>query len=340
MSLRRALTSLGALLALALASFWLAVALGEQPLSLSEALKEGTTDAAILWQLRLPRAALAAIVGAALAASGCTLQGLTRNPLADPFVLGVSGGAGLGATLALALGLESLGRGSALEGVIAVSAPAALALVGALGATALVLALGRAAGGGSMHGTLLAGVIFNAFALAAITFTKTLAAPDRLGDILYWLAGAITYERPSTLFAAGAFEALALLVMWALSGRLNLLLLGDEDAAALGVAVERTRMALLVAASLAVAAAVALAGLVGFVGLIVPHVLRLVLGADQRLLVPASAIGGAVFLMLSDLAARLLFRAFGAEPPVGVVTALLGGPLFLILLRERGAPER
>lgn len=336
----RALLALGTLLGLALSSLGLAVALGEQPLSLSEALKEGTTDAAILWRLRLPRAALAGIVGAALAASGCTLQGLTRNVLADPFVLGVSGGAGLGATLALALGLESLGQGSPFEGVVHLSAPAAFAFAGALLATALVLTLGRAAGGSSMHGTLLAGVIFNAFALAAITFVKALAAPERLGDILYWLAGAIAYERPSTLWAAAALEASALLSMWALSGRLNLLLLGDEDASALGVAVERTRMALFLAASLAVAVAVALAGLVGFVGLIVPHLLRLALGPDQRLLLPASAIGGAAFLLLSDLAARLLFRVFGAEPPVGVLTALLGGPLFLMLLRGRPADGR
>lgn len=307
-------------------------AFGGEPLTLAEALTDDTPASAILFSLRIPRVALAALVGAALAASGSTLQALMRNPLADPFVLGVSGGAALGATIALAIGVTSV---AALPGLSAVSF---LALLGALGATVLVMAIGRLAGRGSPHTTLLAGVIFNAFALAAIIFIKALVAPDKVGEVLFWLAGSLGYEKPVTLWATGAVQLLAIATMWTLSGRLNLLTLGDEDAASLGVDVQRTRMLLLLVASLSVSAAVALSGLVGFVGLLVPHLARLVLGPDQRLLLPASAVLGAAFLVVADLGARVLFRVFHTEPPVGVITALLGGPLFLALMaRQRRA---
>lgn len=302
---------------------------GGEPLEVSEAFSPGTPAEAILFSLRVPRVALAALVGAALAASGSTLQALMRNPLADPFVLGVSGGAALGATIALALGVTTL---AALPGLSAVSG---LALVGAVGATVLVMAVGRLAGKGSPHTTLLAGVIFNAFALAAIIFIKALVAPDKVGEVLFWLAGALGYEKPLTLWTTAVVQAVALATMWMLSGRLNLLMLGDEDAASLGVGVAATRRALLLAASVSVSAAVALSGLVGFVGLLVPHLARLALGPDQRLLLPASALLGAAFLVLADLGARILFRVFHTEPPVGVITALLGGPAFLALLMRR-----
>lgn len=334
-SVGRSVAVLSALLLLAVFSFALAVSLGEQPLSLAGLGEPGSTEATIFFSLRLPRAFLAALVGAALAASGCSLQGLMRNPLADPFVLGVSGGAALGATVAFALGLGTLAGADALLGRL--GGPSTFAWLGALGATFLVLSLGRAAGGRSLYATLLSGVIFNAFALAVITFVKTLASPDRLGEILYWLAGSLGYEDRSTLGLAFLLQALAIGTLWALSAKANLLALGDDAAASLGVHVERTRMIILVAASLSVSGAVALSGLVGFVGLIVPHLLRLWLGPDQRLLLPASVLGGASFLLLSDLGARMLFGVFNAEPPVGAVTALLGGPLFLLLLYRRPA---
>jgi iron complex transport system permease protein len=330
------------LLGLALAAvicLALAARFGDQPLSLRRAFFEPeSTDAAIFWALRLPRALLAALVGAALASSGAALQGLLRNPLADPFVLGVSGGAALGATLALALGLGAVGQlvgPGGGEGLARLSAPSLFAFAGALGATALVFAAGRVRGKTTPYAALLTGVIFNAFAAAAITCIKTLSAPDKVGEILYWLAGTLGYERYGTLAWAAGLQVLAVGVLWALSGRLNLLTLGDDDAASLGVNVQATRVALLLAASLSVAGAVALSGMVGFVGLIVPHVLRLWLGPDQRLLIPASILGGAAFLCLSDLGARLLFPLFHAEPPVGVITALLGGPFFLVLLHRR-----
>jgi iron complex transport system permease protein len=332
----RAIAIFGALLVVAVVSFAIAARFGEQPISLSTALRDpASTDAVIFWSLRLPRALLGAIVGAALAASGSTLQSLLRNPLADPFVLGVSGGAAVGATLSIALGLGTIGELASLPGFGRVSAPSLFAFLGSLGAIALVFAASRVQGRSSPYAALLAGVVFNAFAAAVITVIKTLSSPERIGEILYWLAGALGYEKPGTLAGAAVLQLIAVGAMCLQAGRLNLLMLGDEDAASLGVRVERTRAILLLAASLSVAGAVALSGLIGFVGLIVPHLLRLWLGPDQRLLLPASVLAGAAFLMLADLGARLLFSALAAEPPVGVVTALLGGPFFLLLLRRK-----
>jgi iron complex transport system permease protein len=229
---------------------------------------------------------------------------------------------------------------SAAASIPGLAAVSSLALAGALGATALVLVVGRLAGGSSPGTTLLAGVIFNAFALAAITFIKALVAPDKLGEILFWLAGALGHESWGTLGATGVAVAGCIVALTALSPRLNLLTLGSEDAHSLGVDVRRTRRLALLIASLAVAVVVSLSGLVGFVGLLVPHLVRLVFGADQRISVPASAFLGAAFLMLADLAARLLFRVAHTEPPVGVVTALLGGPVFLALMARRSRVAR
>jgi iron complex transport system permease protein len=201
-----------------------------------------------------------------------------------------------------------------------------------------VLAASRGHAARAPYAALLTGVIFNSFAAAVITLIKTMSDPNRLGEILYWLAGTLGRERGATLVLSALLQAVVIGVMIALSGRLNLMMLGDEDAAALGVPVARTRRLLLLATSASVAGAVALTGLIGFVGLIVPHVLRLAFGPDQRLLVPLSALGGAAFLVLSDLLARVSFAFFGNEPPVGVITALLGGPLFIALLYRSGRP--
>lgn len=312
-----------------LAAAALSAAFGEYPVSLRTALlNPNSPDGTVLYSLRLPRAVLGALVGAALAVSGSALQGLLRNPLAEPFVLGVSGGAALGATLAITVGLGELSW---------VGGPSLCAFLGSVLATALVFAAARRKGAAASQAALLTGVIFNAFAAAAITCVKTLSAPDKVGEILYWLAGTLGYERPRTLAYSAVLILGSIAVLLWESPRLNLLVLGDDEAASLGVDVARTRAVVLLANSLAVAAAVALSGLIGFVGLIVPHVLRLWLGPDQRLLLPASALGGAAFLMLSDLLTRLVFPVFHAEPPVGVVTAVLGGPLFLWLLNRRRA---
>lgn len=350
-SLPRLLRILLVLLAALAVVMALGVAWGERPLSLARALWDpGSQERGILLGLRLPRVVLGALVGAALAVSGAALQALLQNPLADPFVLGVSGGAALGGTAALALGLDRLGNvlaplagalpaglGALLLGLTGYSPVAVLAFAGALLATAVVFGAGRVQGRLSPYGALLAGVIFNAFASAAITCLKLFAAPDRLSALLYWLAGALRYEEAGTLLGLAALVGLSTLLLVRDAHALNLLALGDDAARALGVDVERVRRRLFIAASLAVAAAVALSGLIGFVGLLVPHVLRLWLGPDQRLLLPASAVGGAVFLVSADLAVRLLFPVLGSEAPVGVFTAVLGGPVFLWLLRDRGA---
>ncbi len=335
----RVLSLCAAGLGLTLVAFAIAVRFGEQAISLSAALGEPqSSDAIIFWSVRLPRALLAMIVGAGLAASGATLQGLLRNPLADPFVLGVSGGAALGATLALALGLATVAQVAPglFGGLERLSAPALFAFVGAGASVLFVLAVSRGHATRAPYSALLTGVVFNAFASAVITLVKTLSDPNRLGEILYWLAGTLSHERGATLGLSALLQAGALAVMIALSGRLNLMTLGDEDATALGVPVARTRRLLLLATSASVAGAVVLTGLIGFVGLIVPHLLRLAFGPDQRLLIPLSALGGAAFLLLADLLARLSFALFGGEPPVGVITALLGGPLFIALLSRRG----
>ncbi len=339
----RAALVLGGLGAVLLLASLLGLAFGESALDLGPALLDpASRERLVLAQLRLPRIVLAAIVGGALAVAGCALQALLRNPLADPFVLGVSGGAALGATLVLALGggaaagwLEEHFPGP-VGGILARSPATFAALVGAQVATAVVYLAGRFGARLSTYGALLAGVVFNSLASAAITFIKALSPPERLSDLLYWLAGALEYPEWSTVAGVAAFECLGVGMVLYLAADLNLLSLGDEGAASLGVDVERARRLLFLATSLCVAAAVSVTGLVGFVGLIVPHVLRLWLGPDQRLLIPASAVGGALFLVLADLLARVLFRPLGTATPVGVLTAMIGGPVFLWLLRREG----
>jgi iron complex transport system permease protein len=311
-----------------------ALLLGPQPVSLRAALAGVEPDHAILLGLRLPRVVLGALVGAALATAGVALQALLRNPLAEPFVLGVSGGAALGGTAALAAAAAA-GPGSVLGAAIGSGTSVALgASVGAAASTALVFALGRIGGKLVPEAALLVGVVFNAFAAGVITVVKVLVPPEEAARLLYWLMGAVGYAAPGTLAAGAAFVVISVAVLIALSGQLNLLSLGDDEAASLGVDVGRSRAVVFLAASLATGAAVALAGMVGFVGLIVPHLLRRVLGPDHRVLLPASALFGAAFLVLADAGARLAFLPLGSEPPVGALTALLGGPLFLWLLRR------
>jgi iron complex transport system permease protein len=317
----------------------LSCALGAQPVSLARALAGADPDRAILAGLRLPRALLAALVGCALAAAGAALQALLRNPLAEPFVLGVSGGAALGGTLVLlAASLAARlaeGVGAALGG----APPVALgAVAGAAGATLLVFGLGRVGGRLVPEAALLVGIVFNAFAAAVITLLKVLVPPEQAARMLYWLMGAIGYETPAALAVGALAVAASVGALVLLSARLNLLALGDDEAASLGLHVGRTRAAVLLAASTATGAAVALSGMVGFVGLIVPHAARRVLGPDHRLLVPACALFGAAFLVVADALARVAFVPLGTEPPVGALTAFLGGPLFLWLLRRAERP--
>jgi len=333
-TLRRITVALAAGLVALAASCAAAVLLGPQPISLASALAGVEPDAAILFGLRMPRVLLGALVGAGLATAGVALQALLRNPLAEPFVLGVSGGAALGGTAALAAS-ALIGPATMLGALASSGTSVALgASVGAAASTALVFALGRIGGKLVPEAALLVGVVFNAFAAGVITVVKVMVPPEDAARLLYWLMGAIGYADPGTLLAGAVLLGLAVTVLVALSAQLNLLSLGDDEAASLGVEVGRSRGAVFLAASLATGAAVALAGLVGFVGLIVPHLLRRLFGPDHRVLLPASALFGAAFLVLADAAARLAFLPLGSEPPVGALTALLGGPLFLWLLRR------
>jgi iron complex transport system permease protein len=313
------------------AALAVALLLGAQRISLAAALAGMEPDRSILVGLRLPRVVVGALVGAALGTAGVALQALLRNPLAEPFVLGVSGGAALGGTAVLAASAALGPAAAALAGGTGVALGAS---AGAAAATALVFALGRIGGRLVPEAALLVGVIFNAFAAGVITVVKVMVQPEEASRLLYWLTGAVGYASPGTVAAGAVLVAISTAVLVVLSGQLNLLSLGDDEAASLGVEVGRSRGAVFLAASLATGAAVALAGLVGFVGLIVPHLLRRAFGPDHRVLVAASALFGAAFLVLADAAARLAFLPLGSEPPVGALTALLGGPLFLWLLRR------
>lgn len=305
-----------------------AVLLGTEPVSLGRALEGPGLDRTLLVDVRLPRVTLAAVAGGGLAAVGAAFQALLRNPLAEPFVLGVSGGAALGAVLAIALGL---GAATALGAALL---PAA-ALAGGLGATLLVYAVARGAPGGSAGASiLLAGIMVNAIASALITFLKTLVPPSLAQQLLRWLVGFVDLPSPAALAAVALYVAGGCAVLLADAAKLNLLALGDESAEALGVDVRALTRRVFFACSCVVGAIVSLTGLIGFVGLLVPHALRRVSGPDHRLLLPLSLLWGAALVCACDLGSRLLFRWLGTEPPVGAVTALLGGPVFLWMLRR------
>jgi iron complex transport system permease protein len=307
----------------------LALGIGPSGLSLADVLAtfvdgdQAGPAADIVRRIRLPRLIVASLVGASLATSGVIFQALLRNPLADPYILGVSGGAALGGILAISFG-AALGLG---YGAVPVAAFAGCLLTTLL----LYLVAGR---GSRVSATtlLLAGVVFNAFASSAIVFLASLAGLMESGRIFIWLIGNLSSARVDLWPWLAGFLALGLACSLPLARGLNVLALGDETAEQLGVATERDKRLLIAATSLMVGAAVSAAGLVGFVGLIIPHLLRLIIGPDHRLLVPAAALGGAAFLVVCDTAARTLLG--GRELPVGAVTALVGGPLFLHLLRR------
>ena len=284
------------------------------------------TARSILLDVRLPRVLMAALVGAGLSAAGATFQAVLRNPLADPYVLGVSGGAALGAVL-----FTVLMAGDPMQA--SVTRPLA-AFAGALASLAFLFAMARAGGGRTGSVTLLlVGVVLNAFESAVILFLVTAGDPARFQGMFSYLIGAVPVPAWQTVAAAALLVAAGLVPLFLLSHRLNLLALGEEAAAHLGVDVERTIWAAVAAASLVTAGAVAFCGIVGFVGLIVPHAVRAAFGPDHRLLIPASAVAGAGFLAIADAAARTVLAP--VELPVGVITAVIGGPFFLALFWRR-----
>ena len=285
----------------------------------SALLGSDSTSGTIIRDLRLPRVLGAALVGAALAGAGAMLQGLLRNPLADPFVTGTSAGASLGAVLAVALGASAA--------IVPVAS-----FVGAIAAIVLVWRLARLGGRTTVLTVLLAGVVLTSFAGGVVTFV--LVSSDRLAlrlrAVLGWLQGGVSVISWSELAVATAVVVVGATLALVVAPRIDAYAFGEETASALGVDTERTTAAVLVTTALLTGAAVSIAGLIGFVGLVVPHALRFVIGATHRRLVLASLPAGATALVLADLGARTLIAP--AELPVGVITGLVGAPFFLMLL--------
>ncbi|HET7463347.1 MAG TPA: iron ABC transporter permease [Longimicrobium sp.] len=319
---------LAAILAAALLA---AVRLGAVPLSLRQVM-DGVrgggdpTTVAIVRRLRLPRAVLAAMVGGSLAASGATFQALLRNPLAEPYILGLSGGAAVGAVFAIAL----LGVG-APGGIVAVCA-----LAGAVLAILLVFRIAAVVGRAlDTRILLLAGVVVGAFFNACILLALTFADADAFRSAIFWMMGSFSGATWKSIGLLGAAMVPGVALLLALARPLNLLSVGEETAAYLGTRVERTKLLAYGTASLLTAAAVAVSGVIGFVGLVIPHVVRMLWGADHRFLLPASVLAGAAFVVLADTLART--AAAPTELPVGVVTAFVGVPFFVYLLRGRAA---
>ena len=317
---RRAFAILALLVGVALASIVLALAVGSIRIPVGDVFaslfgSDNSLFGDVVTNLRLPRALAGFACGGLLALSGALLQVLLRNPLADPYILGISGGAAVGALLGMTLGVAAL-------------AVDALAFGGAL--TAMLLVFGLAHGDGSWTQTrlLLTGVIVAAGCGAAVSLMLALAPDTRVMSMLFWMMGdASAAARP---WPAALVLVVAVAAVQPFARDLNVLARGELSARALGVQVQRLRMALYVLASLLTATAVTLVGSVGFVGLIIPHLVRLVLGNDQRVLIPAAALAGGTLLTLADTAARTVIAP--QQLPVGVLTALIGVPVFLFLL--------
>lgn len=321
--MRARLGRLVALGALSLVAAALALHVGAAPLSWARALRDPQSFDAAIAEARSARVTLGYVAGGALALVGAAFQALFRNPLGDPYALGVSGGAALGATLAV------------LAGAAAALVPLA-AFVGALCAMLTVLVTARASGRVGAEGLLLAGLVSNAITNAALSFLRSLVSNGRAQETLSILLGAIAEEPWARVGLVSVFAAVGALALVSLAKPLNLLAHGPDTAASLGVSVPRVELAVFTASSLVVAAVVSVVGLVPFVGLIVPQYARRWVGADHRLLLPASFFAGATLLVIADTAARALFTWVGSEPPVGALTALVGGPVFLTMLRRLG----
>jgi len=291
-----------------------------------DALRGGGDDTTrtIVLDLRLPRAIAALLVGGALGLAGAVFQALLRNPLAEPWVLGVSGGAAVGAVAAVVLGW----------GLYAPWSIPLAALLGAFLAIGLVLRIAtHAARGLDTRVLILAGLVVAAFFNAIIQLLLTFASGDTFRSAVFWMMGSLAAASWTSVFVLSAYLLPGIIVLLLMARPLNLLAVGEETASYLGTRVERVKLAAYLVASLLVAATVAISGIIGFVGLIVPHAIRLLWGSDHRLLLPASVLLGGGFLLAADTAARTV--AAPAELPLGVITALVGVPLFVVLLTRR-----
>ena len=287
--------------------------------------QDPSTDATIVWDLRLPRILLAGLIGGGLGAAGAGYQGLFRNPLVDPFIIGASSGAALGATLAIVAGLR--------ESVLGMGAVSTAALLGALLAVAVAYSIASIGGRVSIPSLLLAGVALSSF-IGALVSLLIYWSHEKVITILGWLMGSLSGRGWSVLGTTTPMVLAGAFVLWLQSRALDSLAFGEETAASLGLRLGRLRVVVVVAASLATAAGVAAGGIIGFVGLVSPHVARLLVGARHAILIPASALLGALLLVLADDLARTI--AAPNELPIGVMTALLGSPFFLALLNTQG----
>ncbi|MFH1113868.1 MAG: iron ABC transporter permease [Pseudomonadota bacterium] len=277
----------------------------------------------ILLEYRLPRALLAALAGAGLASAGVVFQGVLRNPLADPYIIGIAGGASLGAAVSILLLKQTSVAGTSL-----------FAFLGSLTSVGLVYGLAtQKRTAGYVNTVILAGVIVGAFMNAMMLLIMSLSGSDELQRILFWLMGDLSMADYGKLRLAGAITLSTWVVIYLNANRLNLLIAGDETASYLGVNVLMYRTVLMCLAALVTGTVVSVSGTVGFVGLVVPHAMRLLFGPDNRVLLPAALLGGAAFLAAADCIARVV--AYPVELPVGVITALTGAPFFLYLLVRR-----
>jgi iron complex transport system permease protein len=277
---------------------------------------------ATLWLIRVPRLLMAVLVGAALAAAGVVMQGVFRNPLAEPGVIGISSGAAVGASASIVFGLTFLGP---------LTLPA-LAFAGGLVSIVIVYASARADGRTEVVTLVLTGIAVNAVGGAAIALFTYLGSTQQREQIVFWQLGSLNGTRWDDLAVVAPIAVVGITACLFLSGSLDLLSLGERQAEHLGVRVERLRVIAIVVIALLTCAAVAFCGIIGFVGLVVPHLMRMVLGPGHRLLLPASALGGSVLLVAGDLVARTAVP--GSELPIGMLTALIGGPFFFWLLRR------
>lgn len=318
----------------------LGLALGPYPLSLREVgmiLFQPTSSASesighsIVWDIRLPRILLAVFVGCGLSVAGACLQGVFRNPLADPALIGISSGAALAAGVCLVFLVPvGLASGPWQTGILPFGA-----FLGGLATTLIVYRLARCDGRIDIATMLLAGIALNALAGAGTGLITYLATDEQLRSFTFWTLGSLAGANWLSAGVTGFFTVGAVWVLWCQSRCLNALLLGEAEAGHLGFHVARTQRTVIIGSALTVGATVAFCGIIGFLGLVVPHIIRLAAGPDHRVLIPLSALFGAALLLAADLAARSM--AAPAEVPIGILTALVGAPFFLwLLLRERG----
>ena len=285
----------------------------------NEAIK---TTSVILLQVRLPRVFLGFLVGVCLASVGVALQALLRNPLADPYVLGVSSGAALGVAVAVLFGIGAT--------VLAFSLLPVCGFLGGLVALLVVYRMAATYDRLPIHSVLLAGVILNAIFSALIMFITSIMEPNRSFGMMAWLMGSLTAPAYPALAALSVYLLAGLVLLFKQVRVLNILALGEEPARSLGIDTERAKRVIFLVSALLTGAVVSVSGMIGFIGMIIPHAVRLVIGADHRLLLPASALVGGIFLMVADTMARTFFVP--SEVPVGIITALAGGPFFVYLL--------